>query len=438
MTDKSQEKWTMVVKNGRSKHLEGMMVSGPNQIVQSDQREKKKPIASNENEQLKSWTKQIGVEPEKELKDVVKTTRILPKFDEMEDSTCDRIVVSPTHFNKKKFSGFVSFDEAQIICDAIGLEDHHGTTFLRDDQDDLLITFKLGKKICRKEIVQKIHKYFWYEKSSKEGFLNTISGIVIYPEMPDEPRSDHENVDSKPVETQTVQIDDGVRELRIDWCNYELTENQICNWVSLYGKIKGEIEEEAIEVPTPRGNQEIGTGVYLIKAKLSRKIPNLLPAFGKLIKVTYQGVKRQCKECYGYHREQRDCKGKKSYQEFSDEFTKDNPRIPQELINLNAEKKQEEETGNIKEEPEQGVEQDEVTENERDTEMDCHTGDEDCVEKDQITEEDIVNEFELCAPTDIELDWIKGQHSIGKEMMETMIKIIKNRRSGSGLGGSRQ
>ena len=55
-----------------------------------------------------------------------KTTRIKPKF-KSKSNGYDRIVITPTHFNNKPYSGFIKDEEAEIISKAVGLHnlDNH-------------------------------------------------------------------------------------------------------------------------------------------------------------------------------------------------------------------------------------------------------------------------------------------------------------------------
>ena len=87
--------------------------------------------------------------------------------------------------------------------------------------------------------------------------------------------------------------------MRIDGCNYEISEQELQNWIELYGEMKSEIEE--IALPSEKEEEPVGTGSYAVKVKLKRSIPNILPIGGLKVKFTYSGVKKQCKICYGYH-----------------------------------------------------------------------------------------------------------------------------------------
>ena len=74
----------------------------------------------------------------------------------------------------------------------------------------------------------------------------------------------------------------------------------------MYGEIKSEIKEVAI--PGDKEEGPVGTGSYMVQVKLNR-------SNGLKVKFTYNGVKKQCKNCYLYHKERRtgDQTNKKTY-----------------------------------------------------------------------------------------------------------------------------
>ena len=77
-----------------------------------------------------------------------KTTRIKPGFDS-NNTSFDRIMAMPTHFNSKPFDIFISDQEAVTISNAIGLKEldnHHGTTFYSSEKGVLYITFQIEMK----------------------------------------------------------------------------------------------------------------------------------------------------------------------------------------------------------------------------------------------------------------------------------------------------
>jgi hypothetical protein len=173
--------------------------------------------------------------------------KIEPAF--AEDGT--RVVVKVTHFNNKKFEGFVSQDDAKHqIFQAIGLKlnNHHGSTFQRDEDDSSLlkITFRLKQPISK----DCLHRCFWYLKESNAGVDDMISGEVIFPSFEDFPVNYGPTVVGK-VEPGTT--------LRIYGCDYKLSESQIRAWIEAYGKVEGSLEEEAVSDESDGTSMGTGT-----------------------------------------------------------------------------------------------------------------------------------------------------------------------------------
>ena len=269
-------------------------------------------------------------------------------------------MATPTHFNSKLFDGFISEQEAETISDAIGLKEldnHHGTTFYRCERGVLYITYKLKQNMTQCEISEGINKYFWFEKESKAGNLDKISGRIIHPPMEDEKEENQREPDGHLTYGQPSGNLDDTKELKIDGCNYEISEQEICRWVELYGEIKSEIKEVATQ--NEQGGSPVGTGSYTLKVKLKRAIPHILPINVLRVKCTYSGVKKQCKNCYEYHKESKTgefsnkktykCE-KKSYDQYVELFKQNNPRIVRIILNYRKEKEESREQEEIKSE----------------------------------------------------------------------------------------
>ena len=117
-----------------------------------------------------------------------KTTRIKPVFNS-DNTGYNRIVITPTHFNNKPFVGFITEEEAETISKAIRLKElgnHHGTSFYRNEKDVLFVTFRLKCSMSLQEISKSINKYYWYDKESRAGNLDKVSGQVVHPPMEDD------------------------------------------------------------------------------------------------------------------------------------------------------------------------------------------------------------------------------------------------------------
>ena len=291
-----------------------------------------------QHEKPESWSQiaKRGLNQLEPMKTKNQTMRIKPAFTSV-STGYDRIVITPTHFNNKPFKGFVTEKEAEIISKAIGLkesENHHGTSFYRNEKDELFITYRLKHTMSHEEILSSINKYFWFDKVSKVGNLDKISGQVVHPQMGEDMDRHQEEVDDDRTKGARSGNLDDTKDVRIDGCNYEISEHELRKWIELYGEIKSDIDE--IAQPGESEEEAVGTGSYTIKVKLKRSIPNILPIGGLRVKFTYNGVKKQCKNCYEYHRSRKSERNeskpnytceKKSYEQYVEIFTENNPQI---------------------------------------------------------------------------------------------------------------
>ena len=306
------------------------------------------PISKEEEvpEPKKTWSQvaSSGTRTQSSDKMKRKIMKIKPEF-ESDTVGYDRIVITPTHFNNKPFKGFITDEEAKIIRMAIGLENLdnlHGTTFYRSEEDVLFITYKLKKTMSIQQIYESIHRFFWFDKTSKAGNQDKISGQVVHPPMEFQNQENEESISNQNCETTPQYRNiDNTKEIKIDGCNYELSKKEITSWIEMYGEIKSELEELAI--PGDNDGTPVGTGSYTIKMKLNRLIPNVLPMQGLKIKCSYQGVKKQCGNCYGYHRQEENHTKRKynctktTFQEYKETFKENNPGIKLRMMGLDDE-----------------------------------------------------------------------------------------------------
>lgn len=91
-----------------------------------------------------------------------------------------------------------------------------------------------------------------------------------------------------------AEIGDQAR-VTIHKTRWHLTPDQIKQWLSLYGEIVKQPEFE--EAP---GLKRIKSDNMICVIKLSKHIPNLLPAYGRRMNVTYSGQPIQCAKCYSF------------------------------------------------------------------------------------------------------------------------------------------
>ena len=87
-------------------------------------------------------------------------------------------------------------------------------------------------------------------------------------------------------------IDEGIRIFKIDGCDYKIPEEILIQFLSSYGEIMSEILEDLFEdgiCPESTSGGLNRTGIYSVKIKLKRDIPQILPIMGKKNQNSLQG-----------------------------------------------------------------------------------------------------------------------------------------------------
>jgi hypothetical protein len=126
--------------------------------------------------------------------------------------------------------------------------------------------------------------------------------------------------------------DEGFRWVKVEGCEYRLEEKQIVDWLSHFGEVKSEISED-----THKGSDDsnddlppVGNGIYSVRMKLKKDMPQLIPMHGKRIRLYYRGIIKRCTNCFGAH-QRKNCKEKKvQWIKYVEQFITNFPEIPRE------------------------------------------------------------------------------------------------------------
>jgi hypothetical protein len=98
----------------------------------------------------------------------------------------------------------------------------------------------------RQDAEDKLNHIFWFDRMNKAGEWDTISGVLVYPEL-----------DS--------MLEPDLKELCIENSNYQFSESEIVNWINRFGAIQGGIAEEAWVLNDGFGGElSVGTGAYMV------------------------------------------------------------------------------------------------------------------------------------------------------------------------------
>ena len=118
-----------------------------------------------------------------------------------------------------------------------------------------------------------------------------------------------------------------MRVVKIEGCDYQISNSEIIAWLTHYGEVLSPVVEDCFE----DSDVEEGinaTGIYSVKMKLKKEIPQVLPMCGKRIKVYYKGIDKLCTKCFGKH-PRRVCKNEKvPWIDYVAKFVDSNADIP--------------------------------------------------------------------------------------------------------------
>jgi hypothetical protein len=214
----------------------------------------------------------------------------------------DLIIVEIRQVNGVPFKGSLHYKEAKY-----GIFEHclkqdptsiHGLNFAFSDYP--IVKYKLKHQINIDDL--KPLEFFEYHRSYKvNGHEKTdvlqckIKGI----------RSDYSGENDLMDEDQ----DQNIRWVKIEWCDWAFEEHQILAWLEQFGEPIGHVTEELYPDSDSEGDPT-GNGTYTVKMKLHSPIPQLLPMWGKRIRIYYRGVQKLCPRCFGNH-PRKNCKSEK-------------------------------------------------------------------------------------------------------------------------------
>ena len=177
------------------------------------------------------------------------------------------LVVRPRFYNGRPFAGFVTYLEAKhnLYKEAMGMGTNnlHGIAFIRDAQDRLAIVFNLKTEIERSEL----QTNYGYYRTNRAGDQDWIECDVDCPGL--EPR-----LPSK----EAILSESNYKTVKLEGCNYQLKEDEVREWLGLYGNIMGPIQEETF-VDDEQDGADNGNGNYTVKMRLNREMPNVIPMF---------------------------------------------------------------------------------------------------------------------------------------------------------------
>ena len=233
----------------------------------------------------------------------------------------DNIIVEIRQVNGVPFKGSLHYKEAKygIFNGCLGLDSTlvHVLSFAFSDYP--IIKYKLRKQIDidslrNREFFEFNRKYTVNGMEKNDVLSCKIKGI----------RSDYSN------EETTNDADPDVRWVKIEWCDYAFEEHEILAWLEQFGQPIGHVTEE-IYPDSDSDGDPTGNGTFTVKMKLHTPIPQLLPMWGKRIRIYYRGIQKLCSRCFGNHPRKNCRSAKRRWVDYVLDFMGYYTEIPEEL-----------------------------------------------------------------------------------------------------------
>jgi len=183
--------------------------------------------------------------------------------------------------NGEDFKGSFKMPEALYIwSNILGKEREaiHGISFKSIPRKPLQIVFRLKEKINIDDMFPRDD--FSYNRGAQkpDGSFDIICGRILG------------------IKKQTPRMTSSQpRPTRVNLygCEFDLTKEQITNWMSKFGLILNE-PQDIMDRDCP----DMATGDLSILLQLARQIPSYLPMYGKKIRVAYRGMTTICNNCF--------------------------------------------------------------------------------------------------------------------------------------------
>jgi hypothetical protein len=110
--------------------------------------------------------------------------------------------------------------------------------------------------------------------------------------------------------------EEGFKWVRIEGAEYRVDEEVTRKWLLKYGELINNFAEEKMAYEPDSSDEEdeeaykvpVHTGKYVVKMRIDRPIPQILPIDGRRIRIYYKGIRKQCNNCFEMGHMKRDCK----------------------------------------------------------------------------------------------------------------------------------
>ena len=228
----------------------------------------------------------------------------------------DDVIIECQTINGNPFKGTITFKEAKLTIfeGKLGYDRSLLHSIRTSFNGCPVIKFKLNQQIDIDDLVGIEH--FNFNRSypvGKETRTDIIQCRIL-------------GIRSMQSVTHSDSPGSDVRWVKIEGCEYTLEDQQIIDWLKLYGDPISSICEDIHEDSDSDG-EPIGNGTYSVKMKLIKDIPQFLPMYGRRIRIYYKGITKLCTKCFGTHARRQCGKEKVPWINYVRDYMKNNESI---------------------------------------------------------------------------------------------------------------
>jgi hypothetical protein len=101
-------------------------------------------------------------------------------------------------------------------------------------------------------------------------------------------------------EASVPYSEDWTRVVKIEGCDYMVESKTLIDFLGNYGEVTSDLVEDVFE-DEENSEGDNATGIYSVKMKLNKAIPQLVPIGGKRLKIYYRNIQKLCSKCFGEH-----------------------------------------------------------------------------------------------------------------------------------------
>ena len=124
--------------------------------------------------------------------------------------------------------------------------------------------------------------------------------------------------------------DTGMRWVKVEGSDFRVEKEKMIEWLSYFGEIKSEITEDELEGSDDSADDlpPCGNGIYSVKMRIVRDMPQFMPMYGKRVRLYYRGIVKRCSNCFMAHKRNQ-CKNERvTWPDYVKGFNQIFPDIP--------------------------------------------------------------------------------------------------------------